>query len=683
MSNQQGHLPEVKELLKIGRYDDAERLLRDICVDSNVNAESWFLLGALSGMRSDAIGAECNFRKALSLDASLLQAKFNLGIALRDQGRFDEACLEFQELVTKQPQHADAFNALGYVYMRIENLDEAERCFRSALAVNNMFPDALTNLGNVLASRQRIEEAIEYHRRALIVAPTHEGAAINLGGALLILGRFEEAIVAFKQAIATNPENVDAYVQLGSTLNHMGNRKGAEQAFRQALQCSPEHDEARYFLAALGNGDRPQTAPSQYVSKLFDGYAETFDAELVGKLQYRIPEMLFGAVSAEIAERRDLDVLDLGCGTGLCGLLFKHFSRTLAGVDLSSKMLAKANSRAVYDELEAGELTAALHRRVGVLDVVLAADVFIYVGDLSSVFEAVAKALRIKGVFAFSVESARTEEDEGYVLRSTGRYAHAQSYIIQLAHRFKFDIASVEDLCIRMDDDQPVNGSIYVLRQSASSQMLVEDYSEHLIAVKDVVSRTPEATQVTAKRNYESFLAAIPLEVHRREEKLPAELKKMNAKPMVKLATIRKSVETLFSYAESYVACRKGCAFCCHQAVDISRLEAEYIQEKTGVKYTQVTKPSRRDPLGFSEKTPCPFLKHGSCSIYEHRPLICRIAVNLDSDPYWCEFENWHKPGGAVPKPSFRSIHTAYTDLNEKVGSIKADIRDFFPIVPD
>lgn len=195
--------------------------------------------------------------------------------------------------------------------------------------------------------------------------------------------------------------------------------------------------------------------------------------------------------------------------------------------------------------------------------------------------------------------------------------------------------------------------------------------------------RTPEETQETAKKNYEAFLAAIPAEVHRREEKLPGDLRLMNAKPMVKLARIRKSVETLFAYADGYVACRKGCAYCCHQAIDISRLEAEYIQEKTGIRHAQVSIPQQRDPLGFAEKTPCPFLKQGVCSIYEYRPLICRIAVNLDSDPYWCEFENWHKLGGSVPKPTFHSIYNAYTELNEKAGSLMADIRDYFPAVPD
>jgi predicted TPR repeat methyltransferase/Fe-S-cluster containining protein len=674
--------PQIQELLRSGRHEEAEKYLREICASSGPDAESWFLLGALAGTRGDAVAAEGAFRAALLLKPDFLQAQFNLGIALRDLGRFEESVAELEAIVYEQPQHAEACNVLGYLYVRLERHDEAERWFRAALAVNAEFPDALTNLGNVLASRHHWEEAIGFHRRALAVAPNYASAAINLGGALLAVGRFEEAIAAFSQSVRANPGNPDAYVQLGTALNQSGKREEAEQAFREALKVFPGHAEAQYFLATLGAGNRPHTAPPEYVSKLFDGYAETFDEELVGKLQYRAPEVIFNAARSALTDRRDLDVLDLGCGTGLCGVLFKSVSRTLAGVDISPKMVAKARARAVYDELEIGELTDSLRKRGGGLDVVLAADVFIYVGDLAVVFEAAAKALRPAGLLAFSVEVTNEEEGESFVLRRTGRYAHSQAYVSQLAHRFGFASVSSEEFCLRLDNDQPIIGAVYVLQRTECG--LVENESAKEMVVEDAAElRTPEATQVIAKKNYEAFLASIPADVHRREERLPADLRLMNAKPMVKLARIRKSVETLFTYADGHVACRKGCAYCCHQAIDISRLEAEYIQEKTGIRHAQLSKLSQRDPLSFSEKTPCSFLKQGVCSIYEYRPLICRIAVNLDSDPYWCEFENWHKPGGAVPKPTFRSIYNAFTELNETAGSIMADIRDFFPVVPD
>lgn len=458
---------EIQNLLKAGRHEEAERRLRELCAGSAADAESWFFLGALSGMRGDAAGAEAGFRKALALKPDFFQARFNLGIALRDQGKLDEARAELETVVTAHPAHAEAWNALGYVYVRLERQDEAERCFRAALVHKPAFADALTNLGNILSARKRWAEAVTLHRRALEIAPGYGDAALNLGGALAKQGRIEEAIAAFRRAIAANPANAEAHAQLGVACKRLGNVQEAEQAFREALRIRPEHAEARYFLATLGAGARPSTAPAEYVIRLFDEYAETFDAELVGKLQYRMPEALFAAVQAVLSGRRDLDVLDLGCGTGLCGPLFRPLARTLAGVDLSPKMVAKARVRAVYDEIEIGELTAALLEREEGLDLALAADVFIYVGELTSVFDAAATALRPGGLFAFSVEVATTEEGEGYALRSSGRYAHAPVYVAGLARRFGFEPVLREELCIRQDGDRPIKGALYVLRQKA------------------------------------------------------------------------------------------------------------------------------------------------------------------------------------------------------------------------
>lgn len=676
--------PSVQELLRLGRHSEAEQLLLEICSGSGADAESWFFLGVLSGMRGAPSGAESCFRNALTLNPDFIQARFNLGVALRDQGRLDESSSELNSVLKSQPQHAEAQNVLGNILMRLDNIDEAERCFRSALTVNPAFAEALTNLGNVLALRQSWDEAVDCHRRALVVAPAYAGAAMNLGRVLVSLGRFDEAESAFKHAIMVDPVNADAHVQLGSILNHAGKRPEAERSFRKALHLNPLHGEASFFLAVMGVLERPVSAPPEYVSKLFDGYASTFDDELVGKLQYQAPEALLDAVQSALGQPRDLDVMDLGCGTGLCGALFKPFARSLSGVDLSPKMVAKAHSRGIYDDLEIGDLTPALRKRTSALDVVLAADVFIYVGELLPVFAAAASALRLMGLFAFSVESVKPDEGEGFVLRGSGRYAHSHTYLEKLAQQFGFVPVSIDEICLRLDADQPVNGAVYVFKRADAR---VSDDS-HDLALDDVGTevakqRTPAETQQVAKKNYEAFLASIPSEIHRREERLPTDLKLMNAKPLVKLARIRKSVETLFAYADGHIACRKGCAYCCHQAIDISRIEAEYIGEKTGIVPVNVGKVVPRDPLSFSGNTPCPFLKKGACSIYEHRPLICRIHVSLDVDSYWCEFDNWHKPGGSVPKPTFHSVFKAFTELNQQSGSVVADIRDFFPLVPD
>jgi predicted TPR repeat methyltransferase len=454
MQNSRSPRAEVQELLRAGRHEEAERRLQEICAGPGADAESWFFLGAFSGKRGDAVGAENCFRQALAIKPDFLQARFNLGIALRDQNRLDEARAELEAVLAAQPGHVEAGNALGYVYVRLERWDEAERCFRAALARNPLFPDALVNLGNLLSSSARWAEAVALYRS-------------NLASALARLGRIEEAVAAYRLAITANPTNAEMHAQLGIVLYRLERKREAEQAFREALRLRPDHAEAQYFLATLGVIASPPAAPVSYVTRFFDDYADTFDVELVEKSQYRTPEMLFGAAQPALTGRKNLDVLDLGCGTGLCGPLFRPLARTLAGVDLSPGMVAKARARKVYDELDVGDLTTALLKRKSALDLVLAADVFIHIGDLSPVFEAAAQALRPGGLFVFSIETTQVEEGKSYVLRGSGRFAHAQTYVTQLADRFGLEPVSCEEFCIRFDGGQPVAGALHVLRRTA------------------------------------------------------------------------------------------------------------------------------------------------------------------------------------------------------------------------
>jgi predicted TPR repeat methyltransferase len=158
-----------------------------------------------------------------------------------------------------------------------------------------------------------------------------------------------------------------------------------------------------------------------------------------------------------------LDVLDLGCGTGLCGPLLRPLARTLVGVDLSPKMLAKARERGGYDELVCAELAAYLAGQPQRFDVGVAADVFVYIGDLVDVFTGMCTVLRSGGLFGFSVE-AGGETD--FVLQPTHRFAHSLGYLRRLADAHEFAIASVESRVIRKDRDTDVSGHLVVMRRN-------------------------------------------------------------------------------------------------------------------------------------------------------------------------------------------------------------------------
>jgi predicted TPR repeat methyltransferase len=151
----------------------------------------------------------------------------------------------------------------------------------------------------------------------------------------------------------------------------------------------------------------------------------------------------------------------MGCGTGLMGERLRRMKRTLTGVDLSPNMLEKARQRDIYDQLVDADLVKFLEAQHQAFDLAVAADVFVYVGDLSPVFSAVRKALRDGGLFCFSVEAIETGD---FVLRNTLRYAHSIDYLRKLAGQNQFAVESIDAQVIRQDSGKDIGGYHAVMR---------------------------------------------------------------------------------------------------------------------------------------------------------------------------------------------------------------------------
>ncbi|MGH6862621.1 MAG: methyltransferase domain-containing protein, partial [Phyllobacterium sp.] len=184
-----------------------------------------------------------------------------------------------------------------------------------------------------------------------------------------------------RQAVEIVPRWPAGLFRLGEMHEAAGEDEHAYAAWRKVLDCDAEdHFGAGLKLAAAGRTDMPSAPPVAYVETLFDAYAPTFETMLLEKLDYRVPDLLAGAVDSAAPGRSFASVLDLGCGTGLMGLYFRSRSTRLAGMDLSEAMLQKAAEKQVYDTLAKGDVND-FHAAPGSVDLAIAADVFVYVGD--------------------------------------------------------------------------------------------------------------------------------------------------------------------------------------------------------------------------------------------------------------------------------------------------------------
>jgi len=279
-------------------------------------------------------------------------------------------------------------------------------------------------------------------------------------------GRFKDALVDSLRAIKMDPDSVNTLYYHATILMSLQRFEDAALAYEKVLAIDPKHTDAQYFLAAINRKAVPERAPESYVTALFDGYSGRFDSELIDKLRYNVPADLLATIRLlPDALNNKLDILDLGCGTGLCGAVFADFASTLVGVDLSGRMIAKSRERGIYTELIKSDISAALQQYEGDFDLILAGDVFIYIGNLDRIFPLAVTCLRPGGLLAFSIEVC--ESDENYLLRTSGRYAQSPEYIQRLADNSGFSVLASNPAVLRYERGQPINGIIFVLGNGA------------------------------------------------------------------------------------------------------------------------------------------------------------------------------------------------------------------------
>jgi predicted TPR repeat methyltransferase len=236
--------------------------------------------------------------------------------------------------------------------------------------------------------------------------------------------------------------------------------QGSIEELEKKLTPDKAKLELHYALAKLTKVAPPMTVPPAAVVDLFDRYADKFDDHLQNRLHYSAPEQIAEAVKA-LNPTELMDVLDLGCGTGLCGAAVKPMARSLTGVDLSPKMIEKSRERSVYDRLEVGDIVEAMKHWPASFDLIVSADVLIYMGDLMPAFEAVAKSLRPGGRFAYSVEAGAGDR---YTLLANRRYAHSAMYLKRLAAMYGFIEESFATTALRTEAEKPVAGHVVVIR---------------------------------------------------------------------------------------------------------------------------------------------------------------------------------------------------------------------------
>jgi predicted TPR repeat methyltransferase len=353
---------------------------------------------------------------------------------------------------------------LAAVRIRLARPADALETTQLLLRLEPQNPEAWFHRAEALALLKRREEALESFRQA---GELHPAAMpwYRHGQILQDLNRDSEALDSYDRAIAVDPAFAPAWTNKGNILREMLRLPEAAHAFRQAIAHGGADELHGYYLASVTPGAHAASAPEQYVETLFDEYADDFDHHVVDVLGYRAHEVLANELVRLAPGRRFRAVLDLGCGTGLCGALLKDRSDRIIGVDLSSQMLAKAQASGSYEALVHQDIDAFLHTTATRHDLVVAADVFIYVGDLASVFAGIGRVVEPDGMVCFSVEILPAGKDADFALQSTLRFAHSERYAQRLAAENGFEVIDTLRTPLRQDQRQAIDGLFVFLRK--------------------------------------------------------------------------------------------------------------------------------------------------------------------------------------------------------------------------
>src|SRR6266481_383460 len=410
------------------------------------------------------------YRRVLETAPDHPRALHYAGVLAHQQGRNEEAVALIERSVALVPDQADWHSNLGIVLQSDQRLDPAIDAYRRAIKIDPGHANAHNNLGVLLRAVGQPVEAEAAYRAAIRAAPEHIDAYTNLGILLNGLKRTEEAAACYCKAITLRPKHPEARKLLALAHCTLGEVDEATEILEQWLEQEPENPIARHMLAACTGRDVPERASNSFIETTFDSFAASFEAKLA-RLSYRAPALvaaMLGDCGLEPLHR--LDVLDAGCGTGLCGTLIAPFARRLVGVDLSEGMLAHARDKNVYHALMKAELGEYLRDNNEAFDLIVSADTLVYFGDLKGVIAAFAGALRPNGLLVFTLEQAvGGSAHVDYRLELHGRYSHSRAYVERLL-TFSDLQSKIIQAQLRTEAGAPVSGLVIHAAKPVSVQ---------------------------------------------------------------------------------------------------------------------------------------------------------------------------------------------------------------------
>ncbi len=364
-------------------------------------------------------------------------------------------------------------HAAGVQAFRAGRLEAAAELIAKAITANKHMPQFHYNLAIVQRAQGKLKQAAASYKRAIALKADYAEAHNNLGNVWKMLGQRDKARASLERALQCKPGNADTHYSLGILCSDCGDRGEAARHFQLCLDHDPDDSRgARMLLAQLGLEPVPEQAPQAQLLNIYDVRSRFWDQE-----RSYFGHALVAEGLQKYAGTAKLDILDIGCGTGLVGAQVRHLAGKLDGVDISLAMLEKARDKEIYDSLVQSDLLSFMSGHKGSYDAILGAAALIHFGNLRALFQAAALCLRDSGLFVFTLFSntaaaAMEAEDADFAvaaddkLAQSGCYTHSPRYVERLARESGFSVQMLKKAVHEHDaGGNPVPGLLVVFRR--------------------------------------------------------------------------------------------------------------------------------------------------------------------------------------------------------------------------
>lgn len=385
-----------------------------------------------------------------------------LGLYYYNQKEYENSINSIKKAIEQNPDKLEFYINLGNSYCALKEYEKAKLVYEKVIDKDPSFDMAYHSLGLLYKEKREYKEALYYYKKAIKLNKKSYIYHYHIANVYSSLCKYELSLFYLQKVIKLCPEFYYALYEMAKCYKNMKNEKKMFEYLHKTLEVLPKHAGANHMLASQNN-DTKSIYSSQYAKKLFDQYADYFEDHLMNSLKYKVPFIIKEKLET-LDSPRDSKVLDLGCGTGLLGKNIVEQYPDLEGVDISVNMIEETRKKDIYNTLYTDDIYDFLVKNTQEFNLIIAADVFIYIGGLKAIFSTVRKSLSSDGYFIFTIELFSENNNENFQLAKNGRFSHTMEYVEILCKDTGFEVIEKEEIILREQNKVGQKGAIFILK---------------------------------------------------------------------------------------------------------------------------------------------------------------------------------------------------------------------------